>query len=66
MRIHQQIHHKKDIPPCPITVRLCKKLIFLLLVSSSHVLEGCNEVSSEPSLLQAKQVQLSQNDLLSR
>jgi len=37
-----------------------KKLLPLLLKSSLHVLEGHNEVSPEPSLLQAKQAQLPQ------
>jgi len=47
----------KDIPPCSITIRLCKMSVTFLLVSSIQVVEGCNEVSPEPSLLQAKQAQ---------
>ena len=35
-------------------------MLVLLLISSLQVLEGCNEVFSEPSLLQAEQVQLPQ------
>jgi len=32
----------------------------LLFISSPHVLEGCNGVSPDPSLLQAEQAQLPQ------
>ena len=35
-------------------------LFSLLFTSSSQALEGCNEVSPEPSVLQAKQTQLPQ------
>ena len=47
-------------PPCPITTSLCKKSVSLLRVSSLQVLEGSNEVSPEPSLLQAKLGQVHQ------
>ena len=40
-----------QIPPCPITIRPCKKSVSLLLVSSLQVLESRKEVSWEPSLL---------------
>ena len=50
----------KAIPACPVTICLCKKMVPLLLVSSFPALEGCNEVSPEPSLLQTKQVQFPQ------
>ena len=48
------------MPPCPITIRLCKKLVPFLFVSSLQVLKGQNEVSSKTSLLQAEQAQLLQ------
>ena len=38
----------------------CEKSVFLLPVSSLHVPEGHNEVTPQPSLLQAEQVQLPQ------
>ena len=47
-------------PLCPITVYLCKKLISLLLKISLYPLEGHNEVSPQPSLLQTEQGQLPQ------
>ena len=50
----------KAIPPCPITICPRKKSIPLLFVSSLQVLEGCNEVSLEPSLLQDEQAQIPQ------
>jgi len=46
----------KIIPPCPITIYPCKKLFSLLFIIPFKILEGCNEVSSQPSLLQAEQV----------
>jgi len=39
---------------------MCKKLVPLLLVSSLQVLESCNDVSPQPSLLQAEQAQILQ------
>ena len=42
---------KPFIPLYPITIRLCKKSLSLLFISSLQVLEGCNEVSLVPSLL---------------
>ena len=45
---------------CPVTIRPGKKLVSLLFISSPQILEGCNQVSPEPSLLQAKQTQLPQ------
>ena len=41
-------------------ISLCKKSIPLLSVSSLHVLEGCNEISPQPSLLQTEHPQLPQ------
>jgi len=48
------------IPPCPITIHPHKQLFPLLFISSFKVLEGHNEVSPEPFLLQAKQAQFLQ------
>jgi len=50
----------KAIPPCPITVHPHKQPFPLLFIRSLQVLEGHNEVSPEPSLLQAKQAQFPQ------
>ena len=50
----------KTIPPCPITIHPRKQPFPFLLICSLQVLEGHNEVSSEPSLLQAKQSQFPQ------
>ena len=50
----------KTIPPCPITIHPHKQPFPLLFICSLQVLEGCNEVSLEPSLLQAKQAQFPQ------
>jgi len=50
----------KTIPPCPITVHPRKQPFPLLFIRSLQVLEGRNEVSPEPSLLQAKQAQFPQ------
>jgi len=44
-----------------ITISPCKKVVYLLLVSSLQVLEGLSEVSPEPSLLQIEQAQLPQH-----
>jgi len=54
------------MPPCPITIRLCKKLVPVWLVSSLQVLEGHNEISPEPFLLQAKQAFFSSDFLYRR
>ncbi|KAK4827482.1 hypothetical protein QYF61_018782, partial [Mycteria americana] len=54
----------KTITPCPIATGPIKKLVLIFLVSSLKVLKGCNKVSSELSLLQAEQTQLSQPFLL--
>ena len=50
----------KTIPPCPITIHSCKQPFPLLFIHSLQVLEGHNEVSLEPSLLQAKESQFPQ------
>ena len=50
----------ETIPPCPVTVYLCKKLISLMFINSPEILEACNEVSSQPSLFQAEQAQILQ------
>ena len=50
----------KTIPPCPITVHPHKQPFPLLFIHSLQVLEGHNEVSLQPSLLQAKQTQFPQ------
>ena len=47
----------KTIPPYPITTHPHMQLFPLLFIRSVQVLEGHNEVSPEPSLLQAKQAQ---------
>ena len=44
----------KTIPPCPVTIHPHKQPFPLLFIHSLQVLEGRNEVSPEPSLLQAK------------
>ena len=48
------------ITPCPITTCPCKQALSSFLVGLLQVLEGCDKVSLEPSLLQAKHPQLSQ------
>ena len=49
------------LEPFPLSCHhLCKKSVSLLILCSPSVLEGCSEVSLEPSLLQAKQAQLLQ------
>ena len=50
----------KTIPLCPITIHPHKQPFPLLFTHSLQVLEGCNEVSPEPSLFQAKQAQFPQ------
>ena len=54
----------KTIPPCPITIHPHKQPFPLLFIHSLQVLEGHNEVSLEPSLLQATQAQFPQPFLL--
>ena len=54
----------KTIPPCPITIHPHKQPFPLLCIRSLQVLEGHNEVSLEPSLLQAKQAQFPQPFLI--
>ena len=54
----------KTVPPCPITIHPCKQLFPLLFICSFQVLEGRNEVSLEPSLLQARQAQFPQPFLI--
>lgn len=46
------------IPPCPVTIKLCKKPASILFISFVWILEDHSEVSSEPSFLQAQQAQL--------
>lgn len=43
----------KNAPPSDIVTCLCKKLLSIFFLSPSYVLEGCSEVSLEPSLFQA-------------
>ena len=50
----------KTIPPCPITIHPCKQPLPFLFIRSLQVLEGHDEVSLEPSLLQTKQAQFPQ------
>ncbi|KAK4822675.1 hypothetical protein QYF61_019042 [Mycteria americana] len=50
----------KAITPCPIATCPCKKSLSSFLVGPLQAVEGCYKVSPEPSLLQAKQPQLSQ------
>ena len=50
----------KTIPPCPITVHPRKQPLHLVFICSLQVLEGHNEVSPDPSPLQAKQAQFPQ------
>jgi len=54
----------KAIPLCPIIIYPCKKSVSLLLISSLQVLGSRNEISPEPSLLQAEQNQLPQPFLI--
>jgi len=54
----------KTIPPCPIATLPCKQPFPLLFIRSLQVLEGHNEVSPEPSLLQIKQAQFPQPFLI--
>ena len=50
----------KPFPLVLITIHPCKQLLPLLFICSHQVSEDCNEVSPEPSLLKAKQAQVSQ------
>src|SRR5699024_8009122 len=50
----------KTILPCPITLHPHKQPFPFLFICSLQVLKSHNEVSLEPSLLQAKQAQLPQ------
>ena len=54
----------KTIPPCPVTIHPCKQLFPLLFICSLQILEDRNEVSPQPSLLQAKQSQFPQPFLI--
>ena len=54
----------KTIPPCPTTIHPHKQPFPLLFIRSLQVLEGHNEVSPEPSLLQAKPAQFPQPFLI--
>jgi len=54
----------KTIPPCPIAIHPHKQPFPLLFIRSLQVLEGHNEVSPEPSLLQAKPAQFPQPFLI--
>ena len=54
----------KTIPSCPITVHPRKQPFPFLFILSLQVLEGHNEVSPQPSLLQAKQAQCPQPFLI--
>ena len=56
----------KTIPPCLITVYPCKRLIPLFFIIPFYILEGCNEFSSQPSLLHTEQAQLPQPILWKR
>ena len=47
----------KIIPPCPLTIHPHKQSYPFLFIRSLPVLEGRNEVSLQPSLLQAKPAQ---------
>jgi len=50
----------KTIPPCPVTIPPHNQPFPRLFICYLQVLEGHNEVSPEPSLLQAKQAQFPQ------
>ena len=50
----------KTIPSCPVAIHPPKQLHPFLFVRSLQILEGHNEVSPEPSLLQAEQAQFPQ------
>jgi len=50
----------QTISPCPALISPLKELPPLLFVGSLQVLEGCTEVTPQPSLLQAQQAQLPQ------
>ena len=50
----------KTISPCPDVIHPLKELTPLLFIGFLWVLEGCNEVTPQPSLLQAEQAQLPQ------
>ena len=54
----------KTIPPCAITIHPRKQPFPFLFICSLQVLEGHNEVSLEPFLLQAKQTQFPQPFLI--
>ena len=43
----------KLLSPCPSIIYPCKELVPLLFIGSLYVLEGCNEITLQPSLLQA-------------
>jgi len=45
----------KSILTCPVIIYPCKELTPLLFIGSLWVLEGCNEVTPQLSLLQAEQ-----------
>jgi len=50
----------KAITPCLVTTCPCQKSLSSFLTGPLQVLEGCNKVSLQPSLLQAEQPQLPQ------
>ena len=52
---------KTTIPFCPITIYLCKKLVYLPFINSLLLFKGCNEVSLQTSLFQAEQPQFLQS-----
>ena len=56
----------KTVFPCPAIIYPFKEQTPLLFVGSLQVLEGCNEVTPLPSLLQAEQVQLPQPVFIGR
>jgi len=45
------------VPHCPITIYLCKKLIYLLFAIFLYLKGANNVISLEPSLLQAEEAQ---------
>lgn len=49
------------VPSCPTAICPCKKSVSILFVSPLQLLEGRNEVSLEPCLLQAAQAQFLQS-----
>ena len=50
----------KTISPCPAVIYPFKELTPLLFIGSLSVLKGCNEVTPQPSFVQAEQAQLPQ------